>query len=97
VQVGPEGAGEARVAFTVSRTPGQHVQQPSVAKYGGDEVARGGRRGGGLEGRDQPHAAGQKVDVHLQAVVILMIMIKFLIDIFKLCKIVKLEYVFVIF
>ena len=64
VQPGPEGAREARVAVR-----DEHVGQPDVAEHRRDEVARRRLSGSGLEGRDQPHAPGQLVDVHLQEVV----------------------------
>ena len=59
----PEDPGETRVAVR-----DEHVGQPHVAKHRADEVARRLLGGGGLEGRNQPHAPGQEVDVHLQKV-----------------------------
>ena len=47
----------------------QHVRQPHVAEHRCDEVASFRLGGGGFEGRNQPHAPNQEVDVHLQKVV----------------------------
>ena len=53
----PQGAGEARVRD-------EHLGQPHLAGHRPDEVARRLLCGGGLEGRDQPHAPGQEVYAH---------------------------------
>ena len=45
---------------------GGEAGRPRVAEHRRGQAAIGG---GGLEGRDQPHAAGQEVDVHLQTAV----------------------------
>ena len=60
-QARPEGAGEARAAVR-----GEHAGQPRAAEHRRDQAARRSRSGGGLEGRDQPQAPGQEVDLHLQ-------------------------------
>ena len=66
VQARPEGAGEALVAVR-----DEHVGQPYVAEHRRDqlEVASVRLGGGGLEGRDQPHAPSQAFDVRLQKAV----------------------------
>ena len=47
----------------------EHGGQPHVAKHRPGQVACRLLAGGGLEGRDQPHAPDQEVDAHLQKVV----------------------------
>ena len=61
MQARPEGSGEARVAVR-----DEQIGQPHVAEHRSDEVARRLLGGGGLEGRDQPHAPSQEVNVHQQ-------------------------------
>lgn len=65
-EAGPEGARGARVAVRDER-----VGRPRVAERREDEAAPRRRLcGGGLERGDRPHAAGEKVDAPLQAIVI---------------------------
>ena len=63
VQPGPESAGKARVAVR-----DEHVGKPHVAEDGMHKIARRNVGGSGLHGGNQPHAAGQEVNVHLQKV-----------------------------
>ena len=64
VQPGPKGTREAGVAVR-----DEQVGEPNVTEDGSDEITRCNVGGGGLDSRDQPHAAGQEIDVHLQEVV----------------------------
>jgi hypothetical protein len=64
MQSRPEGTGETRVS--VGDEP---IGQTHVAEHGPDVVAGCRLSSGSLEGRDQPDAAGQEFDAHLQEVV----------------------------